>query len=133
MNPLAETLNQTIQAGNPHLMELLSDVGRKLFFPKGILSQSAEAKEKARNIDADSGIAKAGAGIMHLPSVMNMLGDLAPEESITYAPSFGLPALRQAWQEEIFAKNPSLSGQHISLPVATCGITHAISIFADMW
>jgi hypothetical protein len=26
---------------------MLSDVGKKLFFPKGILSQSAEAREKA--------------------------------------------------------------------------------------
>ena len=31
------------------------------------------------------------------------------------------------------AKNPGLAGLEISLPVVTCGITHAISVFADLW
>ncbi len=133
MNPLAQTLNDAIAAGNPRLLETLSQVGRQLFFPKGILSQSAEAREKAHAINATIGIAKEGSDIMHLPSVMDLIGDFPPEESITYAPSFGLPALRQAWQQEIYAKNPSLGDRAISLPVVTCGITHAISVFADMW
>jgi hypothetical protein len=46
MNPITKELNQIIQNENPHLMEMLSDIGKQLFFPKGILSQSAEAKEK---------------------------------------------------------------------------------------
>ena len=49
MNPIAQSLNQVIEKGNPYLMEMLSDVGKNLFFPKGILSQSAEAKEKAQS------------------------------------------------------------------------------------
>ncbi|NNL41105.1 MAG: aminotransferase class I/II-fold pyridoxal phosphate-dependent enzyme, partial [Desulfobacterales bacterium] len=53
--------------------------------------------------------------------------------SLTYAPSFGIPALRGKWQESIFEKNSSLSGKKISLPVVTCGITHGISLFADIW
>ena len=47
MNPIAVELNRIIEKGNPHVYEMLSDVGKKLFFPKGILTQSAEAKEKA--------------------------------------------------------------------------------------
>jgi aspartate/methionine/tyrosine aminotransferase len=133
MNPLARELNEIIKAGNPHIAKLLSDVGRNLFFPKGILSQSAEAKEKAHTINATIGIAKQGADVMYLPSVMNMIQGLTPEETITYAPSFGIPALRQQWQKEIYDKNPSLGDCQISLPVVTCGITHAISILADVW
>ena len=57
MNPIAQELNQVIQSQNPHLMEMLSGVGKQLFFPKGILSQSAEAREKAHKLNATIGIA----------------------------------------------------------------------------
>jgi len=35
MNPIAQSLNQVIEKGNPYLMEMLSDVGKnqKSFFP----------------------------------------------------------------------------------------------------
>jgi hypothetical protein len=97
MNLLSKQLNQIIEKGNPHLMEMLSEVGKKLFFPKGILSQSAEAKKKACKLNATIGIATEEGGIMHFPSVLAALGDIRPEESLTYAPSFGIPALRKVW------------------------------------
>ncbi len=133
MNLLASQLNQVIEKGNPHIMEMLSEIGKKLFFPKGILSQSAEAKKKAYKLNATIGIATEEGGIMHFPSVLDILGTIRPEESLTYAPSFGIPALRKIWKESQFEKNPSLSNKETSLPVVTSGITHAISIFADVW
>jgi len=133
MNPLAEQLNSIIEKGNSHLLEMLSDVGKNLFFPKGILSQGAEAKEKGHRINATVGIATEKGRTMHFPSVMASIEGIPPEESLTYAPSFGIPALRKAWQEALFAKNPSLAGKTISLPVVTCGVTHAISVFSDIW
>jgi aspartate/methionine/tyrosine aminotransferase len=133
MNVLAEQLNQTIKAKAPHIYDMLSDVGKKLFFPKGILAQSAEAKEKAHAINATIGIAKEGGRTMRLDSTIKFLGAIRPSESLTYAPSFGLPALRSRWQKEIQEKNPSLGGKTISLPVVTCGITHGIATFADVW
>jgi len=133
MNPIAKELNDILQAKNPHIFDMLSDVGKALFFPKGILSQSAEAKEKAHAINATIGIAKEEGGIMCLPSVMDQVAPLVPEESLTYAPSFGIPGLRKAWQKGLYEKNPSLAGRAVSLPVVTCGITHAISVFADVW
>ncbi len=133
MNPIAAELNEIIREANPHIFEMLSDVGKKLFFPKGILSQSAEAKQKAHAINATIGIAKEKSRIMGLPSVTGLVAPLPPEESLTYAPSFGIPELREAWRNELYDKNPSLSGRDISLPVVTCGITHAISTFADIW
>ncbi len=133
MNPIAQELNQVIQTGNPHLFEMMSAVGKKLFFPKGILSQSAEAKEKAHRINATIGIATEKGRTMHFPSVMEGLSGIEPEAALTYAPSFGVPALRQAWQAALSRKNPSLEGKPISMPVVTCGITHAISVFADLW
>ncbi|MDY6831067.1 MAG: aminotransferase class I/II-fold pyridoxal phosphate-dependent enzyme [Thermodesulfobacteriota bacterium] len=133
MNPIAKELNDILQANSPHIFDMLSDVGKSLFFPKGILSQSAEAKEKAHAINATIGIAKEEGGIMCLPSVMDQVAPLVPEESLTYAPSFGIPGLRKAWQKGLYEKNPSLADQAVSLPVVTCGITHAISVFADVW
>ena len=32
-----------------------------------------------------------------------------------------------------FSKKSSLAGQSVSLPVVTSGITHAVSVFGDMW
>lgn len=133
MNSIAAQLNEIIEQGNAHLMEMLSSVGKELFFPKGILSQSAEAKQKATRLNATIGIARQGDSAMVLPSVMRSVCGLAPEQSVTYAPSFGIPQLRSTWQKEIYEKNPSLAGKTVSLPVVTNGITHAISIFADVW
>lgn len=133
MNPIASELNQIIQNGNTHLSEMLSQIGRQLFFPKGILVQSAEAKEKAYRFNATAGIAQEKGDTMRLASVMHMINDLQPSESLTYAPSYGLLELRRLWREKLYEKNPSLNGQPISLPVVSCGITHGISVFADLW
>ena len=133
MNPIAAELNQLLQTRAPHLYEMLSDIGRNLFFPKGILSQSAEAKEKAHRINATIGIATEEGKTMHFPSVMDAIDGIEPEKALTYAPSFGIPGLRKAWQDSLREKNPSLENTEFGLPVVTCGITHAISVFADVW
>jgi len=95
MNPIAKELNQAIEKDNPYLMEMMSDVGKKLFFPKGILSQGAEAKEKAHKINATIGIATERGRTMRFDSVMAAINDIRPDESLTYAPSFGIAALRK--------------------------------------
>ncbi len=136
INPVAQELNQTIKAANPYLMEMLSKTGRRLFFPKGILTQSAEAKVKADpRYNATIGIATEKQKTMYLSSVMSCLnGDkLTPSDVLTYAPSFGIPELRKMWQTALYEKNPSLAGKSVSMPVVTTGITHGISVFADMF
>lgn len=133
MNPLAKDLNETIKKADIHIYEMLSDVGKKLYFPKGILSQAAEAKEKAHKFNATIGMATEKGRTMHLPSVMAMISGLKPGEALTYAPSFGIMPIRKAWKEAIFEKNPSLSGKNISLPVVTSAITHGLSLVSDMW
>lgn len=136
VNTIAQELNAVIKHGNPHLMEMLSKVGRRLFFPKGILTQSAEAKEKADpRFNATIGIATEHLDTMALPSIMDYFNreEIKARDSLTYAPSFGLPELRQCWKAALYEKNPSLAGKTVSLPVVTNGITHGISIFADMF
>ncbi|MCA1793437.1 MAG: aminotransferase class I/II-fold pyridoxal phosphate-dependent enzyme, partial [Desulfobacteraceae bacterium] len=133
MNVIAQQLNATITQANPHIYDMLSDMGKALFFPRGILSQSAEAKAKAHKINATIGIAKEGDDVMHLPSVTRYITGIAPDAYLSYAPSFGIPGLREQWKKDLFLKNPSLAGCDISLPVVTSGITHGVSVFSDMW
>ncbi|OGQ87794.1 MAG: hypothetical protein A3J85_03775 [Desulfobacula sp. RIFOXYA12_FULL_46_16] len=133
MNPIAQELNDIIKASNPFIFEMLSDMGKALFFPKGILTQSAEAKEKAGRINATIGIAKEGDHVLSLPSITRYIQGIDPDEYLPYAPSYGLPDLRKKWKIALFKKNPSLENKKLSLPVVTSGITHGISILSDMW
>jgi aspartate/methionine/tyrosine aminotransferase len=132
MNPLAQELNDSIKKANPHIYDMLSRKGKNLYFPKGILSQGAEAKEKAFKYDATIGIATENGVPMHLPSIMSYI-NLPPQQSLNYAPSFGIPKLRETWQQLLFKKNPSLAGKKISLPIVTNAITHGLSVTAEMW
>jgi len=133
MNPIAKELNDLISKANPHIMEMMSDMGKALFFPKGILSQSAEARTKAHKINATIGIAKQGGHVLNLPAVTRYVSGIEPDEYLPYAPSFGLPGLREQWRKDLFEKNPSLKEKPISMPVVTSGITHGVSVFSDMW
>lgn len=133
MNPIAKELNDIIRESNVHIYQMLSQVGKSLFFPKGILSQSAEAKQKAHRFNATIGMATEKGRTMHLRSVMSCIAGLEPEQALTYAPSFGIPALREAWKDSLFKKNPSLQDKEISLPIVTNGVTHALSVVGDLW
>ena len=43
MNPLALQLNEQLSEENPVVLDMLSDLGTNMYYPKGILTQSAEA------------------------------------------------------------------------------------------
>ncbi len=132
MEQLAEQLNQTIQAEAPALYEMLSEVGKEMYFPsKGILSQSAEAKAKAKRFNATIGTALENGQAMHLDCLMSQLPGISPDAALLYAPSPGLPDLRKAWQEKLLHDNPDLKDKVISLPIVTCGLTHALSLIGD--
>jgi len=133
MNPIANELNEIIIEANEHVYEMLSNVGKELFFPKGILSQGAEAKEKAHKFNATIGMATEKGRTMHLSSIMAMVKGLAPRQALTYAPSFGIMPLRETWRNALYSKNPSLTGKEISIPVVTHAITHGLSVVSDMW
>jgi aspartate/methionine/tyrosine aminotransferase len=133
MNPLAIELNEIIKKANPHIYDMLSDVGKSLYFPKGILTQSAEANSKAKRFNATIGMATEKGKTMYLSSVMSLMGNITPEESLTYAPSYGTAGLRKAWKNYLLDKNPPLKDKKISLPVVTNAITHGLSVIADMW
>ena len=134
MNPLAQQLNTALEKGNAHVYAMLSNLGRKLYFPKeGILSQSAEAKSKATRFNATIGIATEGAGPMHLKAIQDTLSAYNPKDLYEYAPPAGKPELRAAWREKMIKENPSLHNKSFSNPVVTNALTHGLSIVADLF
>jgi aspartate/methionine/tyrosine aminotransferase len=133
MNPLAHDLNSAIAAVNPQVLEMLSPLGRELYFPKGILTQSAEAKQLARRYNATIGTAMENGVAMNLPSVMMHLGDVSANDALLYAPSPGMQALRDEWTKKLLIDNPDLRGVGISVPVVTTGLTHGLSVIGDLF
>ncbi len=47
MNPLALNLNEQLNETNPNVLDMLSDLGKSMYYPKGILTQSAEPTRQA--------------------------------------------------------------------------------------
>lgn len=132
MDQQASTLNEVIQRSHPAIFELLSERGKNIFFPKlGILAQSAQAKGKDINATIGEAVEDNGRP-MHLPE-FDQLINLADAAVFPYAPSFGKPDIRNSWKSFIYKKNPSLGDTAISLPIATNGITHGISISAYLF
>jgi aspartate/methionine/tyrosine aminotransferase len=134
LHPLAEAANAAIATGSPVILDLLSERGRRMFFPtKGILAQGAEAKQKATFANATVGIATEDGQPMHLGCINQYYQNLKPAEIYDYAPSFGKPDLRAAWAAKQRAETPSL-GQHVtSLPVVTNALTHGLSLVGDLF
>lgn len=126
IDPQAEALNSQIQKEHPAIYALLSERGRKIFFPKlGIVKQSLEAKGK--KIDATIGIAVEDNGLpMRFSSIEKWL-KLDPNEAFPYVSSYGKPELRKFWQDHIRRENPSLQSP-ITLPIVTCALTHGLSV-----
>ena len=133
LNPLATEANQAIEKHAPAVMRMLSDVGRQLYYPKGILTQSAEANQKAHKFNATMGEARESQHSMALESITRHLAGVDPDDSLPYAPSYGRADLRTAWLSEMREKNPSLQDVDVSLPVVTAGITHGLSTVGDMF
>lgn len=134
MNPLAQQLNDTLLRESPRIAEMLSDLGQAIYFPKvGILSQSAEAKQKAKLYNATIGIATENGEPMHLGVFQDKLSAYSPKDLYEYAPPAGKPELRTVWRDKMLKENPSLAGKPFSLPIVTNALTHGLSIVADLF
>lgn len=133
MNEIAQELNNQIQKGNPYIYELLSELGKNLYYPKGILTQSAEAKQKAYRFDATIGISTQEGNPMYLQAMHETLAAFQPKDLYPYAPPGGRADLRKVWREKMLEENPSLQGKTFGNSLVTNAITHGLSIIADMF
>ena len=131
INPLAQELNDALKGTTPS--ELLSDVGTRLYFPKGIIAQSAEAKKLGKTANGTIGTTVVEGKPIMLPSIKKYVPDLTSSELVGYAPTAGNPDLRAMWKESIIRKNPLLKDKKFSLPVVVPGLTAGISYLADLF
>lgn len=130
---MAIELNEVLRKDAPALYEAFSALGRELFFPRGILTQTAEAKQRAYHYNVTIGIATTGGKPIYLPSLMRFLQKMEPEEAFSYAPATGLPVLRKLWRDHQLRVNPGLVGKSFSTPIVTSGLTHGLSICSDLF
>ena len=133
MNPLARELNEQIESQSPETFALLSRRGKDLYFPRGILSQTAEANEKAHLYNATIGEATEGDEPMALASILSHLHQIDAADVVRYAPAAGKPELRRAWREKLLRENPLLRGSVLGLPIVTSAITHGLSLVGDLF
>ncbi|MEZ5332642.1 MAG: aminotransferase class I/II-fold pyridoxal phosphate-dependent enzyme [Thermoanaerobaculia bacterium] len=128
-----ERTNEALREAAPTLWECLSPLGRRVAFPPDIPFQAAEARGTRYN--ATIGQITDGDGrALALPPIEDALSGLPPEErnqALLYSPVQGLPAVREAWRRwqrrEVPDHLPS------SLPLVTCGLTHGLSVAADLF
>ena len=131
LNPLAQELNDILK--NTTAEALFSDMGIRMYFPKGIIAQSNDAKKAATKANGTIGMTVINGTPAILPSIQKNAPALKAGELVAYAPTAGNPELRKIWQEKMLQKNPLLSDKKISLPVVVPGLTAGISYIADLF
>lgn len=133
LNPIALELNDQIRDTAPSVFTLLSELGKRIYLPKGILSQTAEANTKAHRFNATRAIASEDGDMMHLVVSRELVPELTLEGIFGYAPVLGQPELRDAWRTHLLKENPSLTEATLSLPIVTSGMTHGFSLIAELF
>ena len=131
MNPLANELNETLSG--TAAFDLLSEFGKRFYFPKGIAAQSAEATELAHSHNATIGMAFSEGQPMMTPSLRSLMPELSPKEAVGYAPNAGDAELRKLWKNQMIGKNPGLESVSLSTPMVVAGLTNGISQLADLF
>ena len=131
INPLAQELNKTLS--NTVVDNLMSDLGKRLYFPNGIIAQGGEAAKEAFFANGTIGMAVKNGTPIELDSYRNNMPNLTPKETVAYSKTAGNPDLRKVWKEKIIEKNPSLKDKKFSLPILVPGLTAALSYVADLF
>ena len=131
LNPLAQELNESLKGTSAEA--LFSDLGKRIYFPKGIIAQGGEAKQKASVANGTIGTTVINGKPAILPSVQKWAPELSSGELVAYAPTAGLPAIREAWKQKQIQKNPSLANKLTSLPVVVPGLTAGLSYIMDLF
>ena len=134
MNPIAKEMNEILSKNASLFFSMLSNFGKRIFMPKGIIVQSAEAKQQAKKYNATIGIARENSEPMYLPSLKKYFNDLKSGDIFDYAPGFGNQELRTKWKKKICNENPSIKSiDDLSTPIVTSGLTHGITLVGDLF
>ena len=124
----AQNLNHILATEFPAVMQLLTDFGKRLYFPKGVPAQAEEAKNCRFNATIGQ-ITDDWGKPLPLPVMAEKITGLNPAEVFLYTAQGGRTDLRRAWRNRILSMSPT----KLSLPVVCCGLTHGLSICADLF
>jgi aspartate/methionine/tyrosine aminotransferase len=122
-----DALTEALRAHHPAAAATLSPLGQRVWFPRGVPAQAAEAAGCAVNATIGQ-ITDGRGGALPLPQLEALAGPLPAKELFLYAAQGGRPDLRDAWADRL---RPL--GGRFSRPVVTCGLTHALSLCAELF
>lgn len=123
--------NRALARLAPALFRSLSPLGRRMTFPHGIPWQSEQARSTRYN--ATIGQVTDGAGNpLPLAVLDEQLSALDRKVSLLYAPQAGHAELRQRWAARQREQGGDTTSPY-SLPFATHGLTHGLSMVADLF
>jgi len=134
-----ETVNAALEAEAAALHRTLSPLGRRAVFPQGIPFQAAEARDKAFNGTIGQ-ITDGHGGAVPLPSLAAGLSALRPDgplgsaarnRALLYSPVQGMNEVRELWRRR--QRRDAPPGVPSSLPLVVDGLTHALSLCADLF
>jgi aspartate/methionine/tyrosine aminotransferase len=133
MNPThpAQAINDDVERAHPALFALLSDLGREAVYPPDIPFQAAQARGKRYN--ATIGQITDGHGrILAPPALERQIESLGGDRNaaLLYSPVEGREPLRSRWRER---HRPAGTTAPSSLPLVVCGLTHGLSLVADLF
>ena len=129
----ASEINVPLERDVPALFRALSPLGRRAFFPPDIPSQAAEARGTALNATTGQ-ITDGRGGAVRLPALVSAFADLPGrdlDQALLYSPIEGLPEVRRRWRE--WQRRQAPDGIPSSLPLVTVGLSHALSLLADLF
>jgi aspartate/methionine/tyrosine aminotransferase len=133
MRDLLAEVNAPLEEGAPALFSALSLLGRRAYFPPDIPAQGAQARGKAINGTIGQ-ITDGRGGAVPLPQLAAALSGLSPDDrnqALLYSPIEGMPEVRRRWRE--WQRRGLSNSLPSSLPLVTAGLTHALSVLADLF
>ncbi len=124
-------INQRIQKYHPAVWRALTDLGKRIYLPKGIPLQARQASQC--DINATIGQCTDDEGQpMPLPVMADKFKNVDPKDIFLYTPQGGRRDLREAWREHIY-QDSSEETVEISLPVVSAGLTHGLSLAGELF
>lgn len=130
IHPEAQDRNDRIKAINPAILEALSPLGKRSFFPKGIPFQAAQSKNC--QINATIGQITDGAGNpLPLAPMAEKLSALNARDAFLYSPIQGRDTARKAWHAKLVKEDARM--EQVGLGVVSAGICHALNMAAELF